>query len=398
MNVLPSLVYSYLSSIELTLNLPVMMAVVLSLVYRRLPSLSEAVRLLELEGLLWTQRLKVSKQALSKRLSSLPPELFHQIFSSTMAAIAKSNPSRAVPNQWASSAEKFTVWWIADGSTLEILKKRLKEDEPGGEKLGGKMMMVVEAFHHTPVAVEYTQESRASDQSWMENLLEKLPVGGLLIFDLGFFSFKWFDNFSEERKYFVTRLRSKTAYKARRVLSQGSHYRDKIIKMGLYRSNPCHHEVRLVEVLWGKTWYRYLTNVLEPEKLSAQQVCELYRTRWRIEEAFLLTKRLLGLSYLWVGGKNGAEIQVYATWIFYAALNDLCREVALALSQAKEKISIEMVFRGLYHYSRALLRGEKVEVVTFLKEHHQVLSLIKQERKRHRQQAQLSEAIWGATA
>jgi IS4 transposase len=57
------------------------------------------------------------------------------------------------------------------------------------------------------------------------------------------------------------------------------------------------------KILWGTTWYRYLTNVLDPEKLSPQEICQFYRIRWRIEEAFLLTKRLLGLSYLWVGGR-----------------------------------------------------------------------------------------------
>lgn len=81
-----------------------------------------------------------------------------------------------------------------------------------------------------------------------------------------------------------------------------SKYRDEIIELGQYRSNPCQYPLRLVSVLWGKTWYYYLTNVLEPEQLSAHQVCELYRRRWQIEEAFLLTKRLLGLAYLWVGG------------------------------------------------------------------------------------------------
>jgi hypothetical protein len=36
----------------------------------------------------------------------------------------------------------------------------------------------------------------------------------------------------------------------------------------------------------------------------------LYRRRWQIEEAFLLTKRLLGLAYLWVGGSNGHWCQL----------------------------------------------------------------------------------------
>jgi IS4 transposase len=38
--------------------------------------------------------------------------------------------------------------------------------------------------------------------------------------------------------------------------------------------------------------------VLETDQLSAQQVCQLYRRRWRIEEAFLLTIRLLVASWL----------------------------------------------------------------------------------------------------
>ena len=76
-------------------------------------------------------------------------------------------------------------------------------------------------------------------------------------------------------------------------------------------------------------------------------------------------------------------LQIFATWIFYAVLNHLCTEVALALSQPKERISSEMVFRGLYHFSRALLRGEDDDVVSYLVTHHQPLGLIKATRKRH---------------
>ncbi|WP_146220347.1 transposase, partial [Microcystis aeruginosa] len=63
--------------------------------------------------------------------------------------------------------------------------------------------------------------------------------------------------------------------------------------LGQYRSNPCHSTVRLVSVLWGNTWYDYLTNVLDSEQLSAEEVCDLYRRRWQIEEAFLGSKSVL---------------------------------------------------------------------------------------------------------
>ena len=64
------------------------------------------------------------------------------------------------------------------------------------------------------------------------------------------------------------------------MYSHAPFYRDEIISMGEYRYNPCQHYVRRVSVLWGSTWYYYLTNVLDPQVLSAQQICELYRRRW----------------------------------------------------------------------------------------------------------------------
>ena len=244
----------------------------------------------------------------------------------------------------------------------------------------------------------YTKNSTVHAQTWTEELLERLPVKGLLIFDLGFFNFTWFDAFTDADKFFITRMRKKTGQKVMTTLSSGTFYKDEIIKMGKYRSNPCNHEVCLVSVLWGKTWYYYLTNVKDPQILSAGQVCELYRRRWKVEEAFLLTKRLLGLSYLWVGGSNGVEIQIYATWIFYACLNDLCSSVAIELGQPKERISVEMVFRGLYQFSRSVLRGESIDVVSYLVKNYKMLGLIKQERKRHRENAAYYQEIWGSTA
>lgn len=379
------------------LTLPVMMAIVISLVYRQIPGLSEILRVLESEGLLWVEPLVVSKQAISKRLRTLPAELFAQVFEQVMQRIQSNKTGLPIPPGWELVEQNFTALWIADGSTLEALRRKLKVLQDQTTVLGGKMMMVVEAFNHRPVATWYTDQATANDKTWSDDLLARLPVGGLLIFDLGFFDFIWFDAFTNANKFFVTRLRKKTAYKVSRCLSTGPYYRDEIIQMGLYRSNPCQHPVRLVSVLWGKTWYYYLTNVQDPQLLSPQQVCDLYRRRWRVEEAFLLTKRLLGLAYLWVGGSNGVQIQIFATWIFYAVLNDLCSQVAVALNQPKERISVEMVFRGLYHFSRAVFRGSSTDVVSYLVDHYKLLGLVKTERKRHRDNAARSKEIWASS-
>jgi IS4 transposase len=190
-------------------------------------------------------------------------------------------------------------------------------------------------------------------------------------------------------------MREKTAYHTVQVLSESPHYRDAIIQVGQYRSPPCTYPLRMVSVLWQGAWYRYLTNVLAPQMLSARQVCELYRRWWRSEDAFALTKRLLDLAYVWTGSTNAVQLQIYATLIFYTVLVTVCQQVAQALGEPLERISVEMVFRAFYHYSRAVQRGESDHLVPFLAEHAKLLGIVKRQRKSHRERQQLESLIWG---
>jgi DDE family transposase len=375
------------------LTLPVMTAIVVSLVLRQIPSLTELLRVLAQEGLLWVEPMRLSKQALSARLARLPARLFAHLFNE---ALSQAQPLPASKQDAPSElADRFTAVWLADGSTLEALRRKLKELKDAKQPpLAGKMLMIVEGFTRRPVKAFYTDQAQANDKAFSDQVIQALPVGGLLVVDLGFFSFPFFDSLSDSKKYFVTRMREKTSYEVVEVVASGKQFRDEIIRLGKYRSNPCRNPVRMVSVEWGGVWYRYLTNVLRPEQLSARLVCELYRRRWRIEEAFLVTKRLLGLSYLWVGTSNGVEIQVYATWIFYAVLVDLCAEVSQALQQPIEKISVEMVFRSLYHYSRAVDRGDNSTAVEYLVAHAKLFGLVKAERKRHKEHLTQTIEIW----
>lgn len=376
------------------LTLPVMVAIVLSLVYRQMSGLSEVLRVLEQEGLMWVDAQRVTRQALSERLRTLPALLFAQLFEQVVQRMSEQASTATIPVEWQAVVQQFGVIWLADGSSLEAIAHRLHSLQDHARELGGKMMMMVDAFSRRPVAAWYTSDAHTHDQRWNDALIERLPKGGLLIFDLGFFNFVWFDAFSEAGKFFVTRCKQKTAGRVVQGLAQGSRYRDEIVQLGVYRSNPCRYPLRRVSVLRGTTWHVYLTNVLDPKQLSAQQVCDLYAQRWRIEEAFLLTKRLLGLAYLWVGGTNGVQIQLYSTWIFYAVLMDITQQVAIALRQPLERISVEMVFRSFYHFSRARQQNRADALIPFLVQYHQSLGLIKAQRKQHRQIAAQSLDIW----
>lgn len=113
-------------------------------------------------------------------------------------------------------------------------------------------------------------------------------------------------------------------------------------------------------------WYRYLTSVLDPKVLPPYGVIDLYARRWRIEDAFHLVKRLLGLAYLWTGSLNGIKLQIWATWLMYALLVDLSDAVAEAVQLPVDRISMEMVWRGLYHFNKAYDRGLATDPVAYL--------------------------------
>jgi hypothetical protein len=163
----------------------------------------------------------------------------------------------------------------------------------------------------------------------------------------------------------ITRLKSNSVFTVQQVLVQSAEVRDRIVWLGEAQSR-CRHPMRVIEVRFGTTWYRYVTSVLDPAVLPADVVADLYRRRWRIEEAFFVVKRLLNLSYLWTGSVNGVLLQVWSTWLFFAVLVDLGDAVAEELMLPFDQISLEMVFRGLYHFTQAYQRGEATDPVKYL--------------------------------
>ena len=93
-----------------------------------------------------------------------------------------------------------------------------------------------------------------------------------------------------------------------------------------------------------------MTNELDTECLPTAYGVALYWQRWRIEDAYNIVKRLLGLAYFWCGAQNAVEMQVWATWLLYVVLIDLTDAVAEALNLPFAAISIEMVYRSLYFF------------------------------------------------
>ncbi len=98
------------------------------------------------------------------------------------------------------------------------------------------------------------------------------------------------------------------------------------------------------------------------------------------------------------GSINGIKLQIWATcgatprrfppqgnahrWLFYAVLVDLSDAVADELSLPFEQISLEMIYRGLYHFTVAYNHGQATDPVQYLATpENQDLGIVKRKRK-----------------
>lgn len=378
--------YKQLGLRDRVLNLSLMLAAVLTLLWRQVPGVHELNRLLAREGLLWCPVTKVAQQSLSERFLVFPSELFERTFKDLLPKLQfnwQQRFKRPLPDSVKFSLDNFERIWIADGSTLEALFRKLKslEDLKTGQ-LAGKICTVIDLVTRLPVEVWFHTNPAASDTNFEAAVLNLVTAKTLILLDRGFYHFQFLQQLINQEVHFITRLKAKASIKYLKIFSYDHSIKDRLIQLGTARRGAPVLTLRLIEIKVGKTSYSYITSVLDPQILPPYVVADLYRRRWRIEEAFYVVKRLLGLSYLWTGSINGVKLQVWATWLFYAVLVDLGDAVADELALPFDRISLEMIFRGLYHFSVAYDKGKADDPIKyFAAKENQDLGVVKALRK-----------------
>jgi len=374
--------YRQLGLRDRILTLPLMMASVLTLLWRDVAGVTELTRLLAREGFLWCSPTQVSQQAISQRFLTFPAPLFEGVFTQLLPELRQawqSRTRRPLPESVQFTQSKFEKIWIVDGSTLEALFRKLKslKDSPRGQ-LAGKIGVVIDLITRLPIEIWFQENPRSSDIKWEADLLELTPAHTLLLLDRGFYHFRFWLQLTEHGVHLITRLKKGAAIQVEQVFTQSYGLRDRLIRLGSGTKKTPFITLRLIEVRSGKIWHSYLTSVLEPEVLPPYVVADLYRKRWRIEDTF----NLLGLSYLWTGSINGVQLQIWATWLFYSVLVDLGDAVADELALPFDRISLEMIYRGLYHFSVAHQKGLAADPVQyFAAQENQDLGIVKRKRK-----------------
>ena len=207
--------YRQLGLRDRILNLPFMVAAVLTLLWRDVAGVTELTRILAREGFLWCNSTQVSQQAVSSRFLTFPAELFERVFKDLLPHLLSSwhqRKHRPLPESVQFTLSKFENIWIVDGSTLEALFKKLKslEDIPQG-KLAGKMGVVIDLVTRLPVEIWFQENPKTSDTKLEEDILNLVSAKTLLLLDRGFYHFSFWLQLIEKKIHFISRLKKADA-------------------------------------------------------------------------------------------------------------------------------------------------------------------------------------------
>lgn len=334
-------------------------------------------RLLSQRGLWDYPRFPVSDQAVYTRLAQGGTVPLEQLFTQITAILA----DRLAPYAARELAPFAQEVAVLDESTLDPIARTLPSlrGVPTGDTalLPGKVAGVFDVRRQLWRTICFAPDAQQNEKVLARALLATIPVGSLVLADLGYFGFAWFDDLTDGGYCWLSRLRAKTS------LSDPIHTfyadgetRDVLVWLGAYRADRAKHAVRLVEFRHQGTLHRYLTNVLDPHQFSLQDIAQLYARRWDIEMAVKLVKRELNLHLLWSAKPVVIQQQLWATLIIAQILQAVRLEIAGRAGVDPFDVSMPLLVQELRWSAR-----DGVDPIAFLVEHGVAMRVIRPSRR-----------------
>jgi hypothetical protein len=306
----------------------------------------ELWRILSYSGLWDFPRYSLSDDAIYRRLKHEERNTFQVIFEKvTQMLRARIGPERAGIGNLASFA---TGIYALDEMTLDAITKRLPSlRQIPGTVLAGKVTTLfdlrAQLWHHLAFQENATQNEKVAARS----MLAYMAPGSLLLADMGYFSFPWFDELTRGGYYWISRVRALTSYTVVHTLFKRDGVLDAIVHLGAYRADMAANAVRLVSFQRnGKTW-SYMTNVLDPRMLSLREIGLLYARRWDIEMMFNMVKTHLKLHILWSSHINVVVHQIFAVFTVAQIILGIRAEIATKADADVFEVSLDLMIRWL---------------------------------------------------
>lgn len=221
---------------------------------------------------------------------------------------------------------------LIDGSLIDATLSMYWADYRKGAKKA-KAHLGFDLNHSIPRKIFLT-DGKGDERPFVAQII--LP-GQTGVMDRYYQCHKNFDQWQQEGKHFVCRIRANTKkkmIKANEIKAEGIVFYDAIVLLGTPGVNQTEKELRLVGYRVDNVNYWVATDRYD---LSAEQIAMIYKLRWNIETFFAWWKRHLKVYHLIARSRHGLMVQMLGGLITYILLAIYCH------NEFGEKVSIKRV-------------------------------------------------------
>ncbi len=320
-------------------------------VLRGFTSQTDLWRLLTQQGLWEYPRFPVTDQAIYNRLADAGTAPMEQLFAHLTALLHE----RLTSLNEADLAPFATDVVALDESDLDRIARLLPAlralPARDAALLGGTFAGVFDLRLQQWRRVSYRTDTAQNEKIAARAMLAGLAPGTLIVTDLGYFSFAWFDDLTDAGYWWVSRLRAATSYEIVHTYYQDGETFDGLVWLGKHRADRAKHAVRLVQWRVGEQIHAYLTNVRDPRLFPLAQVARVYGRRWDFELAIKLVKRELGLHLVWSTKPVVIAQQLWAVLSIAQILHALRFEVARRAAVDVFDVSLPLLVRWMPRFA-----------------------------------------------
>lgn len=253
----------------------------------------------------------ISTSQLSRKNNKLSSELLQQMFTDLVLKISQYNTP---------VSRRIGTVKLLDSTTMVLCLSKYKWAEYRKTKAGVKLHLRVTFCEPGTVYPEKAvlTIAKPADHTQMDALIDE--EGATYVFDRGYVDYRKYNQYCLENIYFVTRLKDNTIIEtlSEFPVPEGSVVlRDRMVRIGK-GSKQMQRALRLIETtdLKGKP-IRIISNRFD---LTAEEISDLYRNRWKIETFFRWVKQHLDLTSFYGEQEQAVWNQILICLIAYCLL------------------------------------------------------------------------------
>lgn len=271
----------------------------------------------------------ISFSQLGRRLNQVPTEFFQMIFLDLVAQVH-------TKTDFYTRRKTTTPLKIIDSSTLPLNLKKHQWAEfrrtKSGVKLHLRLVFMEKGYSYPDQAV--LTNAKEHDRGQLEVFVDDKEC--MYVFDRGYLDYERFDRMTDEGYFFVSRLRKNAVTRVIETFSlpkKSAVISDEMIVIGTAQ-NRSENAFRFIKVLDSKgNELHLLTNRFD---LGADEIAELYKSRWAIELFFKWMKQHLNIKKFYGQSEQAVHNQVYIAMIVY------CLHVLAQLSSQSKRTYLQI--------------------------------------------------------